>query len=163
MCLTHWQSYLVPLVIFFSVFTIYRRHYSTAIKLTLAPISIKTLSLFPSRFILITGILSFLSSSAEIFRCSLFVVVVHLGFLTVRLSLTPQEEILDAKVMIVGLKLFLPLKAEATGCCMELALGIAICAMASWSIANFQQPNNPFSHRHSKFPGKRLQPHYPGP
>ena len=102
-----------------------------ATKLALAHISIKTFSLFPFNFILITGILSFLSSSAEIYRCSFFRVVVCLIFLTVKLSLTPEEVILDARFMIMDLKLFFPLKAEASGCCMEVALGRAIFAVAA--------------------------------
>ena len=44
----------------------------------------------------------------------------------------------------MGFNWFFPLKSEATGYCMELALGMAILAMADWSIAYIWQPNDSF-------------------
>ena len=35
----------------------------------------------------------------------------------------------------MDLRQFFPLKAEASGCCLELALVMAILAVAAWSVA----------------------------
>ena len=87
-----------------------------------------------------------------------------------KLNLSLEEAILGAGIMILDLKLLFPPKAEAAGCCMELGLGImvyvlgmAILAVAAWSIAYIWQPNYPFSHKYSNFQGNSIHPHCPDP
>ena len=59
----------------------------------------------------------------------------YLSFFTVRLSLIPYEAILGVKVIIIDLKLLFAPNSEASGFCIELALGMAILAVDTWSIA----------------------------
>ena len=65
--------------------------------------------------------------------------------------------------MIMDLNLLFPPKAKASGCCMELALGITVLDVDSWSITCIRQPNNPFSHKCSSFLGIGVHPHCPSP
>ena len=134
--------------------------HSAATKLALAPLSIRIFSYFPSNSALITGFLSFLSSSTAIFRCSFSGVVVRLSFLA--LSLTSEEATLDAKITITDYKLFFPLKTEATGYCIELAWDMAILVVAAWSVARIQQPYAFFSRKRSSSQGISIHPHCPG-
>ena len=79
-------------------------------------------------------------------------------FLVLRLSLTLEETILGTEVITMGLKMIFPLKIEAAGCCMELVLGTAILAAATWFVACIQQPNDPSFCKYSNFPGIRYTP-----
>ena len=92
-------------------------------------------SLSPSKYTLTTGILSFLLSSSVFISHSIFGVLVCIGFLALRVSLTLEEAILGAGVMTVGLKMIFFVKAEAEGYCMEFVLGLAIFSAAAWLIA----------------------------
>ena len=112
------------------IFTMYHLHYSAAAKLALAPVSIKTIAYFPSNSMLITGVLSFLSFNAAILSCYLFSIVCS-SFLTVWLSLKPEDAIWGTKVMNIDLKMIFTPKTEASGFYIELVLGMAILAMAA--------------------------------
>ena len=148
---------------FFPVFTVYHVHYSAAAKLTLAFISISSFFLLTSEFTLITGILNFLLSNSIFFRCYFFGLVVHLSFLILKLNLLLVKVILCIRIMAVSWKRFFLHKAEAKGCCMKLALGAAVLAVATWSIACIWQPNASFSYKCSNFQGNGIYPDCPGP
>ena len=53
-------------------------------------------------------------------------------------------------------------KAVASGYHMELAFSIAILAVVAWSITCIQQPDDPFSYKHSNSQGISVHPNCPG-
>ena len=124
------SSIFYPLLSF-SVFTVYHAHFFVAIKLALVPLSVKTISLFHSKFTLFTGISSFLLSIYAIFRRSLFAVVGSLSFLILKLSLSLEEAILGTKIVLMDLNLLFTLKFKDLGCFVELSLYRDILAEAS--------------------------------
>ena len=147
----------------FCAFTVYRSHHSAATKLALAPVSIRTFSVFPFNSTLITGIFSFLSSSTTLIRCSLFRVVVHVSFLALKLNLSPEEANIGAEVMTMDLKMVSPPKTEAAGCYIELALGMAISVVAAWFVACIWQPYDPSFQKYSNSLGTCVHLHCLGP
>ena len=88
---------------------------------------------------------------------------VHVSFLVLKLSLTLKETSLGSDALALGLKVVFIPKAKAVGCCMELALGTAISAVAAWFIAYIWQPDEPSFCKHSNFPGIGIHLHCLGP
>ena len=65
--------------------------------------------------------------------------------------------------MALDLKMISLQKTIGSGYHIELALGMAILAVASWSVACIQQPKDPLSHKHSNSQKISVQSHCPGP
>ena len=84
-------------------------------------------------------------------------------FLALRFRLTLGETILGTVVMIKGLKMIFPLKAEAAGCFMELILVTTILSIATWFVDCIQQPKEFSFRRYSNFPGISINLHCLGP